>query len=89
MPVRGIRSKSARGLSFSWYSFRTGYCLLYMLTTILDTLLTINMIIHVKLDVRNIGEATSLMADSVVMYVCVRVYVRGTACRHLIANNNL
>lgn len=61
MPVRGILSKSAKGLSFSWYSFRTGYCLFYMLTTILDTLLTINMIIHVKLDVRNIGE-TKLLA---------------------------
>ncbi|KAM7355995.1 gustatory receptor 5a for trehalose-like isoform 2-T6 [Cochliomyia hominivorax] len=54
MPVRGIRSKFANDLSFSWLSFRTGYCLLYMGTTILDTMLTINMIVHQKLDVRNI-----------------------------------
>ncbi|KNC22085.1 Gustatory receptor 5a for trehalose [Lucilia cuprina] len=54
MPVRGILSKSAKGLSFSWYSFRTFYCLLYMLTTILDTMLTTYKIVHSKLDVRNI-----------------------------------
>lgn len=57
MPVRGIRSKSAKGLSFRWMSFRTGYCLVYMLLTIADTFLTVNMIRHAELDVRNIGES--------------------------------
>lgn len=63
MPVRGVRSKSAKGLSFSWFSYRTGFCLLYIGTTILDTMLTVNMIVHVKLDVRNIGETKYVCAD--------------------------
>uniref|UniRef100_A0A1I8QER6 Gustatory receptor n=1 Tax=Stomoxys calcitrans TaxID=35570 RepID=A0A1I8QER6_STOCA len=54
MPVRGIRSHSAKGLNFRWLSFRTAYCLVYMLSTIVDTLLTLNMVRYKKLDVRNI-----------------------------------
>ncbi|XP_054732845.1 gustatory receptor 5a for trehalose-like [Anastrepha obliqua] len=54
MPVRGILADTPRGLSFRWKSFRTWYCLLYMLVTIADTGLTLNMIVKGVLDVRNI-----------------------------------
>ncbi|XP_073838971.1 gustatory receptor 5a [Musca autumnalis] len=54
MPVRGVRSKTVKGLSFRWLSFRTSYCLVYMVLTVADTLLTLNLVRHAELDVRNI-----------------------------------
>ncbi|XP_075162535.1 gustatory receptor 5a for trehalose-like [Haematobia irritans] len=67
MPVLGIRNKSVNGLSFRWFSFRTSYCLLYILMTIADSLLTFNMVRHKELEVRNIEplvfHITILMAS--------------------------
>ncbi|XP_037940356.1 gustatory receptor 5a for trehalose-like [Teleopsis dalmanni] len=54
MPVRGINHKTAKGLSFSWKSFRTWMCLIYILTTLVDTCFTINMIVKSNVDARNI-----------------------------------
>ncbi|XP_030378343.1 gustatory receptor 5a for trehalose [Scaptodrosophila lebanonensis] len=53
MPVRGILASTPDGLSFSWHSWRTWYCVGYMCTTVLDTIFTINQVVHGKLDVRN------------------------------------
>ncbi|XP_020716145.1 gustatory receptor 5a for trehalose-like isoform X2 [Ceratitis capitata] len=54
MPVRGILAATPKGLSFRWKCFRTWYCILYILATIADTGLTINMVVKGVLDVRNI-----------------------------------
>ncbi|XP_058975798.1 gustatory receptor 5a for trehalose [Musca domestica] len=54
MPVRGVLSKSVKGLSFRWLSFRTSYCLAYMALTVADSLLTLNLVRRAELDVRNI-----------------------------------
>ncbi|XP_054085608.1 gustatory receptor 5a for trehalose-like [Zeugodacus cucurbitae] len=55
MPVRGILASTPKGLSFSWISFRTCYCLVYTLLTCASTGLTLNMTLRGALDVNSIS----------------------------------
>ncbi|XP_039965715.1 gustatory receptor 5a for trehalose-like [Bactrocera tryoni] len=55
MPVRGVLAATAKGLSFSWLSFRTYYCLIYTLLTTVCTGLTLNMIVRSALEVDSIS----------------------------------
>ncbi|KAM8719875.1 hypothetical protein ACLKA7_006005 [Drosophila subpalustris] len=54
MPVCGIYSPTARGLAFSWRSWRTWYALLYICSTAVDSVFSLNRAAHSLLDVRNV-----------------------------------
>lgn len=55
MPVKGIKCKNAENLSFSWRSFRTVSCLLFLVATIIDTGLTCYMVFDQPIQFNKIG----------------------------------
>lgn len=56
MPVRGVTRSHPRYLSFSWTSFRTIYCLVFILCSSVDSIFTIYRVLNKPITFNNIGK---------------------------------
>ncbi|XP_075162534.1 gustatory receptor for sugar taste 64f-like [Haematobia irritans] len=54
MPVRGVTASHPRYLSFSWWSFRTIYSMVFIVCMVIDTIISIYKILHRPITFNNI-----------------------------------
>lgn len=68
MPVRGVTSKHPSSLHFSWFHVRTGCCLLFIVSTLIDLSLTVYKVLDGNITFNNIKP---IIFRSCILVVCI------------------
>lgn len=68
MPVRGVTSKHPSSLNFSWFHVRTGCCLLFIVSTVINLSLTVYKVLDGNITFNNIKP---IIFRSCILVVCV------------------
>lgn len=68
MPVRGVTAKHPSSLNFSWFHVRTGFCLFFIVSTLIDLSLTVYKVLDGNITFNNIKP---IIFRSCILVVCI------------------